>query len=184
MVDPDLETVGRVLEGSKLYIISALFVLASSCSPILAKATFPCTYYSGLPGAVHSISTFSASLSSPIVARATQNPCKCLHHPVLKVLRHFADSEAAEALGMHACILLLECSHMAAIQLIIPCSSALGSLLSKCELTPAGSNASLENALHPSFPAPPAGWRPAMGLYGCGATHCWPSKGHCPDCSQ
>ena len=39
MADPDLETVGRVLEGSKLYVISAAFVLASSCSPILAKAT-------------------------------------------------------------------------------------------------------------------------------------------------
>ena len=36
-VDPDLETVGRVLEGSKLYVMSALFIICSSCSLVLAK---------------------------------------------------------------------------------------------------------------------------------------------------
>lgn len=38
-VDPDLATVGRVLEGSKLYVISALFIISSSCSLVLAKVT-------------------------------------------------------------------------------------------------------------------------------------------------
>ena len=36
-LDPDLETVGRVLEGSKLYVISALFIISSSCSLVFAK---------------------------------------------------------------------------------------------------------------------------------------------------
>ena len=36
-MDPDLETVGRVLEGSKLYVISALFIISSSASLVLAK---------------------------------------------------------------------------------------------------------------------------------------------------
>lgn len=36
-LDPDLETVGRVLEGSKLYVISALFIISSSCSLMFAK---------------------------------------------------------------------------------------------------------------------------------------------------
>jgi len=36
-VDPDLETLGRVLEGSKLYFISALFIISSSCSLVLAQ---------------------------------------------------------------------------------------------------------------------------------------------------
>ena len=41
-IDPDLETVGRVLEGSKLYVISALFIISSSCSLILAKVHRHC----------------------------------------------------------------------------------------------------------------------------------------------
>jgi hypothetical protein len=41
-IDPDLETVGRVLEGSKLYVISALFIVSSSCSLILAKVDRIC----------------------------------------------------------------------------------------------------------------------------------------------
>lgn len=41
-IDPDLETVGRVLEGSKLYVISALFIISSSSSLILAKVHRHC----------------------------------------------------------------------------------------------------------------------------------------------
>ena len=35
--DPDIETVGRVLEGSRLYVIGALFFLSSSVSFVLLQ---------------------------------------------------------------------------------------------------------------------------------------------------
>ena len=186
-MDPDLETVGRVLEGSKLYVISALFVLASSCSPILAKATPPCTPYSALLGATHSMPTTGSSISCPILANVNSDSMQAPATPCARGAEAICQSQGCRSLRhacMHACILLLECSHTAATQSIIRCSSASRSLLPKYNLPPAGSNASLENALHTSFPAPVAGWRPAVGLSGRGASHCRPGKGHCPDCSQ
>ena len=47
-VDPDLETLGRVLEGSKLYFISALFIISSSCSLVLAQVILHSHYLSVL----------------------------------------------------------------------------------------------------------------------------------------
>ncbi len=48
-LDPDLETVGRVLEGSKLYVISALFIISSSCSLVFAKVMLSILEQTNMP---------------------------------------------------------------------------------------------------------------------------------------
>lgn len=40
--DPDLETVGAILEGARLYVLSGLFVAGQAASVVLVKV-IPCT---------------------------------------------------------------------------------------------------------------------------------------------
>ena len=42
-VDPDIETVGRVLEGVRLYVFGALFFLSTAVSLVLVQVHLLCT---------------------------------------------------------------------------------------------------------------------------------------------
>ena len=42
MEDPDLETVGLVLEGTRLYFFGGVLLAASAASPVLIKARLQC----------------------------------------------------------------------------------------------------------------------------------------------
>lgn len=42
ILDPDLETVGAVLEGSRLYVLSALYIASQGASLVLLKVPLAC----------------------------------------------------------------------------------------------------------------------------------------------
>ncbi|CAL8470893.1 g10435 [Coccomyxa elongata] len=56
-VDPDIETVGRVLEGIRLYVIGALFLTCASVSLVLVQASLQPLHTPGIQAFLHLLPT-------------------------------------------------------------------------------------------------------------------------------
>eukprot|EP00884_Botryococcus_braunii_P005545 jgi/Botrbrau1/14992/Bobra.0018s0092.1 len=59
-LDPDLETVGLVLEGIRLYVLGAIFVLATAVSPVLLQGALEALQVAGVQAFLHLLPTVIA----------------------------------------------------------------------------------------------------------------------------
>ena len=75
MEDPDLETVGLVLEGTRLYFIGGVLLAASAASPVLIKACLQCRSHCLYFQANSSISSFLECLCRGLTVHTVVRAC-------------------------------------------------------------------------------------------------------------